>query len=94
MITILLTAHNEKAAAIRSVESIRANVGEMELAVILIDNASTDGLVEWAAEQQDISYVYMDQGMEPWGSVLAQVCREFQIDTDIVVMQSGMVLLP
>lgn len=92
MITVLLTAHNEREAAIRSIENMRESIGDMELSVILIDNASTDGLSEWATMQQDISYVYMDQGLEPWGSVLAQVSREFQINTDIVVMQSGIEL--
>lgn len=94
MITILLTAHNEKEAAMLSVESIRESVGDIDISVILVDNASTDGLQDWAVVQTDISYVYMDQGLEPWGSVLAQVCREFQVDTDIVLMRSGIELLP
>ncbi|WP_051211756.1 methyltransferase domain-containing protein [Butyrivibrio fibrisolvens] len=94
MVTILVLAHDEKDMTIQCISSIRTFVEKKELSVILVDNGSTDGLKEWAQEQQDISYVYFDDGLEPWGSVIRKTIDAFEIDTDIVVMQSRVILLP
>lgn len=94
MVTILVLAHNEKENAIKAVESIRSYEGINELSVILVDNASTDGLGDWARLQEDISYAYMEKGIEAWGSVINQVIDGFEIDSDILIMQSRYILLP
>lgn len=94
MITILVLAHDEKDMAVQAISSIRTFVEDTDISVILVDNGSTDGLDSWANEQKDISYVYFDNGMEPWGSVIKQTIEAFEIDTDILIMQSRFMLLP
>ena len=92
MITVLLLAHNEKEEAKLSLEALRAISGKIELSVVLVDHASTDGLQEWAMQQSDITYIGTEDGIEPWGSVLKQVVEVLEIDTDIVIMQSRYVV--
>ncbi len=92
--TILVLANNEKEDAIAAIESIRNYETDLELNVILVDNASTDGLGEWAQGQEDISYAYMENGLEPWGSVLNQVIEGFELTGDVLIMQSRFILLP
>ena len=89
MLTILLLAHNTKEQTIRAIDHLRrlAEEGE-EFALILVDNASTDGLREWAEIQGDFAYAFMENGMEPWGSVIRQVLEAFSPDDDILLMQS------
>ena len=94
MITVLLLAHNEREFVKTSVECLRQFSGDVELRVILVDNASNDGLGEWASAQEDISYAYMDNGLEPWGSTLNQVIEAFEIDSDVLIMQSRFYALP
>ncbi len=94
MITILVLAHNEKDMTVQAISSIRTFVKEEDVTVILVDNGSTDGLNGWAKEQKDISYVYFDNGMEPWGKAIRQTLEIFEIETDIIIMQSRFMLLP
>lgn len=91
---IIVLAHNEKEYAKLAIKSIREYSATEDLEVILVDNASTDGLRGWAEQQEDFSYVYMDNGFEPWGSVFNQVLDAFQIDDDVLFMQCCNVLLP
>ena len=92
--TILVLAHDEAEYAKLTIDSIRRFGLEEEIAVILIDNASGDGLIEWAQEQDDLSYVYMDEGIEAWGSVIGQVISEFSIEDDLLLLQSGVMIVP
>lgn len=94
MITVLLLAHNESEYVKTSVECLRQFSGDQEINVIIVDNASTDDLGEWASAQEDISYVFMDNGIEKWGSVLNQVIDAFKIEADILIMQSRFFVLP
>ncbi|MCR4584374.1 MAG: glycosyltransferase [Lachnospiraceae bacterium] len=93
-ITILMPVHNEKKLAELAVKFLRMNLPEGDFPLVLIDNASDDGLREWAASQQDLTYVYMDQGMEPWGSVLQQVIDGLEIRTDLMIMQCRYIPIP
>ncbi|MCR4640938.1 MAG: methyltransferase domain-containing protein [Lachnospiraceae bacterium] len=89
MLTILLLVHNQKEQTIRAVEHLRdLAAGGEEFSLILADNASDDGLRDWAEKQEDFSYAYMDHGMEAWGSVLKQLLEAFSPDGDILLMQS------
>ena len=89
MVTILILACDEAELAIRAVESVRNSVGETEIEVVLVDNGSSDGLSEWASTQGDITYVYMDNGVEPWSKVLNEVINELPITGDFVVMHAN-----
>ena len=91
---IFVLAHNEVEYAKLAIKSIREYPAMKSFDVILVDNASTDGLREWAEQQDDFSYVYMENGFEPLGSVFNQLLEVFQIDDDVLFMQCCNVLLP
>ena len=58
-LTILVIANNQKEYVKLTIQSIRL-FGIDNMSVILLDNASTDGLSEWAVMQEDLTYVYTD----------------------------------
>ena len=91
-IVILLLVYNELEKTKQTVEQLRSLDENVEFSVIIVDNGSTDGTKEWALAQSDLSYAGTDSGMELWGNVLTQVFEMFDIQTDVVIMQSGYIL--
>ena len=64
------------------------------ISVVLVDNHSSDGLGEWGVEQEDVTYVYLDESEEYLGKVVNQVCRELEIQDDIMLMSPRYLLTP
>ncbi|MBD5537110.1 MAG: methyltransferase domain-containing protein [Lachnospiraceae bacterium] len=91
---IIIVADNEAEYVKLSVESIRMFADVEDLTVIVVDNGSTDGLSEWAKEQTDITYVYMDEGRTPFGKVINQVREALQLKGDMLVMRACLALTP
>lgn len=91
--TILILAHNEKELIKITVNSIRnlSNVFD-GINVILLDNHSEDGTKEWADKQEDLTYVYCDEGIKPWGEAIRYVISELKIEDDLLLMQSRFIL--
>ena len=93
-LTILMVVHNEAEYAKFSMDSIRMFADDDNLSVVIIDNHSEDGLSQWAGEQEDITYVYMDEGKQPFGKMLNEVCRELQPEGDLLIMDPHYMLTP
>ncbi len=93
-LTILMVVHNEAEYAKFSMDSIRMFADVDDLSVVIIDNHSEDGLSRWAGEQEDITYVYMDEGKQPFGKILNEVCRELQPEGDLLIMDPHYMLTP
>ena len=93
-LTIIITAYNEKQYIDLSVQSIRMFADVENLSVVVVDNHSADGLQDWAVEQEDITYVYMDERKEPYGILLNQVIRELDIRGDILVVGGHYMFTP
>lgn len=93
-LTIIIIAHNEAPYVELAVESIRMFADVEDVAVVLVDNHSTDGLREWGLEQEDITYVYLDEKEEYQGRLVNQVCRELEIQGDIMLMSPHYLLTP
>ena len=91
---IVIIAENEAEYVKLSVDSIRMFADVEDLAVTVVDNGSTDGLDEWAKEQTDITYVYMDEGRTPFGKVINQVREALQLKGDMLVMRACFMLTP
>lgn len=91
---IVIVADNEAEYVKLSVESIRMFADVEDLGVTVVDNGSGDGLGEWAGEQTDITYVYMDEGRTPFGKVLNQVREALQLKGDMLVMRASLALTP
>ena len=91
---IVIIAENEAEYVKLSVDSIRMFADVEDLAVTVVDNGSTDGLDEWAKEQTDITYVYMDEGRTPFGKLINQVREALQLKGDMLVMRACFMLTP
>lgn len=91
---IVIVAYNEVEYVKLSVESIRMFADVEDLGVTVVDNGSADGLGEWAKEQTDITYVYVDEGRTSFGKVLNQVREALQLMGDMLVMRACLVLTP
>lgn len=93
-LTILMVLHNEAEYAKLSLQSIRLFADVENLSVVMVDNHSEDALGEWAKLQEDITYVYMDEGQLPFGRVINDVCSALQITGDILIMDGHYMLMP
>ena len=94
IVTILLLAMNELPFVQLSLDSIRRFGMDLNISVILVENMQVEGLREWAGEQADISYAYMDDGVKAWGDCINQVLDAFQVEGKILFLQSGFLLTP
>jgi len=86
---ILIYAENQCEEARGCIEQLRENIGNNEVDVVLIDNYSDDGLREWAKEQTDFTYVYLDEGKENYGKAINMVVDGLGIEDDLVVVPAG-----
>jgi len=93
-VTVIIVANEEYEYAKLCLECIRKFNDTDDLSVVLVDNASTDGLREWAGNQTDFTYVYMDEGVTPFGSILSDVIENLDITGNILVMEPRYLLTP
>lgn len=93
-LTVLMVLHNEAEYAKLSLQSIRMFADVENLSVVLVDNHSEDTLREWASLQEDITYVYMDEGQLPFGQVINKVCSALRIEGDVLIMDGHYMLTP
>ena len=93
MVTALIVAYNELENIKLAVNSFRLFC-DIEISLIIVDNGSNDGLQEWAANQTDLTYVYLDEGHVGYGTAINMVRRELNIHTDLLVMDGGYILTP
>ena len=93
-LTAIIIANNEIEYAKLTVEGFRNFADPEDVEVVLVDNHSQDGLREWASGQNDLTYVYIDEGEEKAGFLLSDVTRELDINTDILFMEAHYLLTP
>lgn len=92
--TIIMVLHNAAEYAKLSIQSIRMFADVEQLSIVVVDNHSEDTFAEWAGEQEDITYVYMDEGKLPFGQVINIVCSALQIDSDLLIIDAHYMLTP
>lgn len=93
-VTVILVARNGAAWIKQSVDAIRAFNGIENCSLIVADNASTDDLGEWAKSQDDLTYVYMDEGVCAYGLLINKIREYFNIEDNLFVMDSHFMLTP
>ena len=60
-VSITMPLMNSKEMSIKAIEAVRANTKDYEL--IVIDNASTDGIGEWLDQQKDLRVIHACQNL-------------------------------
>lgn len=93
-LTIVMIVENEAEYVKLALESIRIFADIEDYAVVVVDNGSTDGLQQWASEQDDFTYVYVDENRMPFGQAVNEVCRMLEIDGDLMLMDAHFMLTP
>lgn len=93
MMTVIMLAYNERNTVERAVENFRM-FHDVDISLIILDNGSTDGLSEWASEQTDLTYIFMDEGFVNWGKAVNMVKHELEVDTDLLIVEAGYMLMP
>ncbi len=93
MMTVIMLAYNERNTVERAVENFRM-FHDVDISLIILDNGSTDGLSEWASEQTDLTYIFMDEGFVNWGKAMNMVRQELKINTDLLIVEAGYRLMP
>lgn len=92
--TIILIVENEMEKVKLCIESLRLFNETDNISVVLVDNASTDGLKEWAGRQTDITYVYMDEGRTGYAQIINEVINELKISDDILILYGCYMITP
>ena len=93
-LNIIITAHNEAEFVKLCIQSIRMFADVENLAVILIDNNSSDGLSEWALEQEDITYIQNDDDTMSYGKIINQVLDILKLQGDLLLLDPHYMLTP
>ena len=93
MMTVIMFAKKELDNVKMSVESFRLFC-DMDISFVLMDDGSVEGLQEWAKEQADLTYVFLDEGQVGYGKGMNLVRKELQIKEDLLLMEEGFLLTP
>lgn len=91
---VLIIVHNKEKYVKASLQSLRMYADVDNLSVVVVDNGSSDGLRNWAASQEDFTYIYMDEGKLPFGTVINKVKDEIEINGDLLITNGCFLLTP
>ena len=98
-LSIILVTYNQLDMTKLCVDSIRSNVPNGTYEIIVVDNASTDGTVEWLGKQADIRTIFNDtnRGFPAacnQGAEIAQNGNDiFLLNNDTVIMKNSIYTL-
>lgn len=93
-ISVIIFVNKDINQGIATVESIRAFNGISGLNVYVIDNTEGGKLSKWAKNQQDITYIYIDDGPQIFSKIYNSVMLELGIEGDILLVDEGMLITP
>lgn len=92
-VSIVVLTHNTKDLNIQCIESIRDTNYSSSYELIVVDNASTDGTVEWLKEQKDIKLI-CNQENKGFPEGCNQGIRASEDGNDILLLNSDTIGLP
>lgn len=87
--TVVIAAHNTLGKVRICVESIRMFAEETD--IIVIDNASTDGLGEWLSGQEDISWASCEE-QQSYAKIMNQVMENFTLEENVLLVDANYAL--
>ena len=67
---VIIVAHNQLKLVQMEIEALRLLAGIEERDLIIVDNASQDGLRQWLEERPGINYLVCDEGRENYLSLI------------------------
>ncbi len=91
---VIFIVHNQFELMKNGLDMLRVWAGINQDDVVIVDNASEDGLQQWLYEQKNLNYIVCENEMEGYAVILNTVIREFQITGDILVLSPNFIVLP
>ncbi|MBO4266724.1 MAG: glycosyltransferase [Lachnospiraceae bacterium] len=92
-VSIVIASYNSKDAQIGCIESIRMNVPVGSYEIVVVDNASTDGIAEWLEQQDDIKLIRNKENAG-FGPASNQGVGIAAADNDIFFLNNDTIILP
>ena len=91
---VIMIAHNQLEFVKQGIRILHLFAEIEDEDLIIIDNASEDGLREWLETQQNYNYLICDEGIESYSTVLNSARKAFQIEEDVLILEPCCVVLP
>lgn len=92
-VSIVILSYNLKDICIQCIDSIRKNNAPGSMELIVVDNASSDGIVEWLRQQEDIVCIFNQSNKGfPYGC--NQGIKAAEPDNDILLLNNDTEVLP
>ncbi|XME04281.1 methyltransferase domain-containing protein [Lachnospiraceae bacterium C1.1] len=93
-VLIIILSCNEIEKTKLCLESIRCAVEYSYCHIIIADNDSSDGTVEWAVEQKDVTVYEIRDEIMPWGKVINSIIEDYGSDQHVMIIEARSVLVP
>lgn len=93
-ICIVMVAHNQLKEVQISVKNLKMVLQNSFYKLVVVDNASEDGLGEWLKNQNELDYILCEDKIENYADILNTVISEFCADYDLLLLNPGLLLLP
>lgn len=91
---VIIVVHNRKELLQLEIDAFRSLSRVTKKDLIIVDNASDDGLREWLESNPDMDYLICDKGMESFSSIINCVRKEFEVREDVLLLDPRYVILP
>lgn len=92
-VQVILIAHNQLDLVKLEIKVLGMFAGIEKQNIVVVDNASEDGLREWLEEEQYPSYLICDEGIENYSVILNTAIREFHLTEDILILSPEYIVL-
>lgn len=91
---IIMIAHNQLELVQRGIKALQL-FGDVAVSdIIVVDNASEDGLDKWLLDKRDWNYMIYDEGVQNYGTIVNAVIQEFGIQEDVFILTPCYIVLP
>lgn len=92
-ILAVMIAHNEQKCVQMNVNILLNECADIGCEVLVVDNASDDGLKDWLASQHGISYMISDE-VEGYGNIWKVISEEFGSYRYFLLLRANYILTP
>lgn len=91
---VIIVVHNRQELLQMEIDALKILSGVTKKDLIIVDNASDDGLREFLESNPDMDYLICDEGMESFSSIINCARNEFGIREDILLLNPCYMVLP
>lgn len=91
---VIIIAHNQFALLQNEIKALELFGKIQKQDVVIVDNASEDGLRQWLEEQTEWNYLVCDEGIEGYAAIVNAAIREFDIHEDVLILTPNYLPMP